>query len=165
MAEGRRLNNAMSDDPTADQMVSDEFLALSILTGLRRLAAHSRDNTGSAGAATVQAHLIPSPGRALLIGHTRGFGVANSRSGNSVSSVAVAETAAALDELAEPGPALASTAARLLDELGTSFGIPEMGQLSLDGEIRRRYWSDVSTLTGWAEQYGISLTDDVIADA
>jgi hypothetical protein len=39
-----------------------------------------------------------------------------------------------------------------LDEVGTSFGIPEMGQLSLDGEIRRRYWNDPKTILGWAER-------------
>jgi len=43
MADGRRQNTGMPEDPTADQMVSDEMLALSILTGLRRLAAHARD--------------------------------------------------------------------------------------------------------------------------
>ena len=165
MADGRRQNTGMPEDPTADQMVSDEMLALSILTGLRRLAAHARDTAGAAGSATVQVHLAPSPGRAVLIGQTRKFGFADSRSGNTVSTAAVAESAAALDELAEPGPALVSTAARLLDEVGTSFGIPEMGQLSLDGEIRRRYWKDPGALLGWAERHGITATDGVIADA
>lgn len=163
MAEARRQNSQMPDDPTADQMVSDEMLALSILTGLRRLASHARDTTGAAGAATVQVHLVPSPGRAVLIGHTRQFGFADSRGGAAVSGAAVAEGAGALDELSEPGPALVATAARLLDEVGTSFGIPEMGQLSLDGEIRRRYWRDSAALAAWAERHGISVTDAVIA--
>lgn len=165
MAEARRQHNQMPEDPMADQMVSDEMLALSILTGLRRLASHARDTTGAAGSATVQVHLVPSPGRAVLIGHTRQFGCADSRSGNSVPDAAVAESAAALDELAEPGPALVAVAARLLDEVGTSFGIPEMGQLSLDGEIRRRYWQDSAAFVGWAERHGITVTDEVIAGA
>jgi hypothetical protein len=165
LAEARRQNTPMPDDPAADQMVSDEVLALSVLTGLRRLASHARDTTGAAGSVTAQVHLVPSPGRAVLIGHTRQFGFADSRSGNTVSTAAVAETTAALDDLAEPGPALVSTAARLLDEVGTSFGIPEMGQLSLDGEIRRRYWKDSGALLGWAERHGITVTDDAIADA
>jgi hypothetical protein len=164
IAEARRQNSRMPEDRTADQMVSDEVLALSILTGLRRLAAHARDTTGAAGSATAQVHLVPSPGRAVMIGHTRQFGFAESRSGNTVSTAAVAETTAALDDIAEPGPALASTAARLLDEVGTSFGIPEMGQLSLDGEIRRRYWNNPATLLEWAEQFGITVTDNTIAD-
>jgi hypothetical protein len=165
MEDVRRRNNRMPEDLTAEQMVFDEVLALSILTGLRRLAAHARDTTGAAGSATVQAHLVPSPGRAVLIGHARQFGFANSRSGNAVSKVAIGETAAALDDLAEPGPALVATAARLLDEVGTSFGIPEMGQLSLDGKIRRRYWKDSGALVAWAERHGITVTDAAIVDA
>jgi len=164
ISEVQRMNNRMPEDPTADQMVADETLALTILTGLRRLAAHARDTTGAAGAATVQVHLVPSPGHAAVIGHSRQFGFADSRSGHSVSTAAVAETAAALDDLADPGAALVSTAARLLDEMGTSFGIPEMGQLSLDGEIRRRYWKDPVALLNWAARYGITATDDVITD-
>lgn len=163
MANSRRRNSQMPEDPTADQMVSDEMVALSILTGLRRLARHARDTTGAAGAATLQVHLVPSPGRAVLIGHTRQFGFADSRSGNSVSGSAIAESAAALDELAEPGAELVAAAARLLDEIGTSFGIPEMGQFSLDGEIRRRYWQESAALVAWASDYGITVTDSGIA--
>ena len=165
MADARRQNTRMPEDQTADQMVSDEALALSILTGLRRLAAHARDATGAAGSATAQVHLVASPGRAVLIGHTRQFGLADSRSANAVSAAAIAESSSALDDLAEPGPALVSTAARLLDEVGTSFGIPEMGQLSWNGEIRRRYWQDQGPLLGWAERHGITVTEDVIGDA
>lgn len=77
---------------------------------------------------------------------------------------AIAESAAALDELAEPGVALVAIAARLLDELGTSFGIPEMGQFSSDGEIRRKYWKDSTALIAWAEKHDIVVTDAVIAE-
>jgi len=163
MADRRRQSTQRPEEPTASQMVSDEMVALSILTGLRRLATHARDTTGAAGAATLQAHLVPSPGRTVVIGHTRQHGFADSRSGSTVSESAIAESAAALDELADPGPALVAAAARLLDEIGTSFGIPEMGQFSLDGEIRRRYWQESKALAGWASDYGISVTDAVIA--
>jgi hypothetical protein len=164
MADARRQNNRLPENPNADQMVSDEMVALSILTGLRRLASHARDSTGAAGAAMVQVHLVPSPGRGVVVGHTRGFGFADSRSGNVVTDAAVAESAAALDELAEPGVALLETAARLLDELGTSFGIPEMGQFSPDGGVRRKYWKDSRALVAWAEKHDISVTDAVIAE-
>lgn len=164
MAEARRQNSRMPEDPSANQMVSDELLALSILSGLCRLSVHARDATGAAGSVTVQVHLAASPGRAVTIGHTRHHGFADSRSGNSVSTAAIGETTAALDDLAEPGPSLVSTAARLLDELGTSFGIPEMGQLSLDGEIRRRYWRDPAALLPWAERHSITVTDAVLSD-
>lgn len=165
MAESRRQSTGLPDDPAADQMVSDEAVALSLLTALRRLASHARDTTGAAGTASVQVHLAPSPGRTVLIGHTRQHGFANRRGTTVLSVPAVADSAASLDELADPGPALVAVAARLLDEVGTSFGIPEMGQYSLDGEVRRRYWRDASALAAWAERHDISLTESLIADA
>lgn len=164
IAAVRRSNNLMPEDPETAQMVSDEMLAVSILTGLRRLAAHARDTAGAAGSVVVQVHLVPTPGRRLVIGHSRHYGFADSRSQGPVSTAAIAETAAALDDLADPGPALVSTAARLLDEVGTSFGIAEMGQLSRDGEIRRRYWADPAALLQWAARYGIEATEEVITE-
>lgn len=55
-------------------------------------------------------------------------------------------------------------AARLLDEVGTSFGIAEMGQFSLVGEIRRRYWNHPANLIAWAERHGVTVTEATIAD-
>jgi hypothetical protein len=37
-----------------------------------------------------------------------------------------------------------------------------MGQVSRDGQIRRRYWSG-SQVIAWAEQQGIEVTDETIA--
>ncbi|WP_405093141.1 hypothetical protein OG767_10085 [Micromonospora sp. NBC_01392] len=63
-----------------------------------------------------------------------------------------AEAAAAVDDLAQPGPALIEAAALLLDELGQAFGVPEMGQLTRDGRIRRGYWNSIrqSEIVQWA---------------
>lgn len=47
MTDARRQNNAMAPDPAADQMVSDEAVALGILSGLHRLAAHARNSTAT----------------------------------------------------------------------------------------------------------------------
>jgi hypothetical protein len=81
-----------------------------------------------------------------------------------VNSVVTAETAVSLDEVAAPGPELVAAAARLLDELGTSLGIAEMGQFSIDGEIRRRYWKQPANLIAWAERHGVTVTEAVITD-
>lgn len=162
-AEERRRNSLVPDEPSAAQMVDDEALALSLLSALRRLARHARDTTGAAGAVTVQAHLVPSPGRTLVIGYSRQW-VADSRSENPVATEAIAETVAALDDLADPGPSLVATAARLLDELGTSFGIPEVGQFTPDGQIRRRYWKAPARLLEWADAHGVAVTDDLVSE-
>lgn len=166
MGEVRRNNSGRAPDATAPQVVSDESLALRILTGLRRLASHARDTTGAAGAVVVQVHLAPSTGRELEIGHSRFHGMTESRSQTSVSGrIAVAETAASLDDLADPGPELVSAAARLLDELGTWFGIAEMGQLTQDGAIRRRYWTEARPLQNWAQLFGVEVTEQTIEGA
>jgi hypothetical protein len=163
LGEVRRSNSGQVQDSAAPQVVSDESLALRLLTGLRRLASHARDTTGAAGSAVVQAHLAPSPGRDLEIGHSRQYGIPRSRSQASLTDAfAVAETAASLDDLVESGPELVAAAARLLDELGTSFGIAEMGQLTQNGAIRRRYWADAAPLTSWAQLHGVEMTDETI---
>lgn len=159
----RRSNSGLAQDATAPWIVSDEAMAILVLTGLRRLAAHARDTAGAAGSAVMRV-LLQSPGaRKLEIGHTREWFSPRSRSEiPAIGSIVVAETAASLDDLADPGPALVAAAARLLDELGTSFGIAEMGQLTPDGAIRRRCWKEPQRLLAWAEQYGIEVTDAVI---
>jgi hypothetical protein len=162
MGETLRNNTEQPQGVPAPQVVSDESqLALRILTGLRRLACHARDTAGVAGSVVVQVHLAPSPGREVEIGQTRFHGIPQSRSHASASSgIAVAETAASLDDLADPGPELVAAAARLLDELGTSFGIAEMCQLTQDGAIRQRYWTDARPLLNWAQHFGVRIEQD-----
>lgn len=48
--------------------------------------------------------------------------------------------------------------ALLADEIGQACGIPELGQLSREGQLRRRYWSQTQIVT-WAEQHGIEITE------
>jgi len=58
-------------------------------------------------------------------------------------------------------PELITASALLADEIGQAFGIPEMGQLSRGGKVRRLYWSGPQIVT-WAEQNGIEVTDETI---
>lgn len=157
------LGNAQA---ASSQLVDDELLVISVLTGLRRLAAHARDRAAAGGNALVRLRLLPSPSRALEIGHTRQI-FRDSRSDLAVTDdVAPADTVAALDDLADPGPALVSSAARLIDEIGQVFGIPEMGQLGPDGEIRIRYFASTfqPRVRAWAEHVGVVVTDNTLND-
>lgn len=161
-----------SDFPDAaplNQLVADEAVVLSVLTGLRRLADHARDWAAAGGNALVRAQLLPASDvdYGLEIGHTRGFGGGESRSRVALTEhIGAAETVASLDELARPGPALVAVAARLSDELGQVFGIPEMGQFTREGEIRIRYWSRNSQpmLRAWAEDHGVTVSEKVLED-
>jgi hypothetical protein len=155
---------ADGDAPPPVQLVDDESLVLGILSGLLCLAQHARDRAATGGGVLLRAQLHPvSVQRPTQIGHTRGF--AGSRSRHSlIEPPGPAETSAAVDDLASPGPDLVAVACRLADELGQAFGVPEMGQLSPAGEIRRKHWNHrlQAHLVAWADANNITVTDDTI---
>ncbi|MEP7247901.1 MAG: ATP-binding protein [Gammaproteobacteria bacterium] len=159
---------AESEPPESNtQVVDDESIVIGVLTGLRRLALHARDRTAAGGNALVRASLLPRLGWPLEIGHTRGWGSGESRSGVALQLASVAaETVASIDDLAAAGPELVSVAAGLVDELGQAFDIAEMGQLTREGEIRVRYWNHPwqERVKEWAEQHGVAVTDQTLGD-
>lgn len=57
----------------ANQVVADEAVALSVLTGLTRLARHARDRAAAGGNALIKARILPATGidAGLQIGHNR----------------------------------------------------------------------------------------------
>lgn len=148
------------------QVVTDEGIAAGIVSGLLQLGRHARDRAAAGGTALIRAQLHPvGESRPTTIGHTRFYGMGETRTGEQYQVRAdPAEAAAAVDDLAQPGPALIEAAALLLDELGQAFGVPEMGQLTRDGRIRRGYWnsSRQSEIVQWAEAYGIEVTEEGI---
>lgn len=115
--------------------------------------------TAASGNAVVRATLLPATSaESLQIGHGR-FGVGESRSQVPLhQELVTAEAVATLDSLASPGPELITVAAALTDEIGQTFGIAEMGQLSRDGSVRRPYWN--LQIVEWAQRYQIEVTDD-----
>lgn len=165
----RRMNPADSQPGEVRyQVLSDEAIAAGILSGLLLLGRHARDRAAAGGNALIRAQLAPvSAQRPATIGDARGHGFAESRTGEQFQLQAgVAEAAATVDDLAQPGPALVGAAALLLDEVGQAFGVSEMGQMTRDGRIRRRYWSTASgrpqQLVQWAQEYGVEVTDETI---
>ncbi|MGC4750160.1 helix-turn-helix domain-containing protein [Micromonospora sp. DT201] len=148
------------------QLVSDEGIAAGIMAGLLELARHARDRTAAGGTALVRAQLYPvSIERPTSIGHSRS-GFTDSRTGEQFRTQAEpAEAAVPLDDLAQPGPQLVEAAALLLDELGQAYGVPEMGQFSRDGRVRRPYWGTGGLRTPmmrWAEANGVEVTDETL---
>jgi hypothetical protein len=153
-----------TDVPNLPRLALDESIVVAILSGLLHLARHARDRTAAGGNAVVRAQLLPvSDARPMAIGHTRGFGT-EARSRPVTDAPSPAESVAALDDLAQPGPELVIVAAALADEIAQAFGVPEMGQLSRDGELRQRYWSRdrQAEMVAWAERNGITVTDAVL---
>ena len=147
------------------QIVDDESIVVGTLSGILRLAQHARDRAGAGGNVVLRAMLVAATAaQSVEIGHTRrGFGDSRSRfaiAGDRVT----AEAVVPLDDVSTPGPALITTAAVLVDEIGQAFGVPEMGQLSRDGKVRRPYWGNQwrPQFVRWAEQHGIEVTDDAL---
>jgi Putative DNA-binding domain len=150
--------------PNLPQLADDESIVIAVLSGLLQLARHARDRTAAGGNVVVRAQLLPVPGgQPIAIGYSRG--VFSPDPWNAVTLDAApppAETVAALDDIAQPGPALVSVAATLADELGQAFGMPEMPQLSHDGELRQQYWGRdtwQAAMVAWAQQNGITVSD------
>lgn len=151
--------------PDADgepQLVVDETVVAAVLSGLLQLAQHAM-RTGAGGNAVVRASVVPTD-RAYEIGHYRDFGFRDSRSGAPLTTVTSAETVVALTEASVEGPALVGSAARLVDELGQSFGFPEMGQVTRDGRIRIRYWgrTRADAIQAWAERSDVAVTTETL---
>ena len=92
-------------------------------------------------------------------GRDLGGGPGRDRGGQDGMPPPPAEATAELDDLAQPGPKLAATTALLVDDIAQAFGVPEMPQLSHDGQLRRRYWSYPQMIT-WAEENGITNVRD-----
>lgn len=146
-------------DQEKPQMVLDESIVVGVLSGLLRTARHAV-MAGAGGNAIVRASLLPTDGKAYEIGHNRQWGLGDSRSSAPMTSPATAETVVSLAEASLEGPALVAAAARLVDELAQSFGFPEMGQLTREGDIRIRYWGQswAGEIKAWAERAGVPVT-------
>jgi schlafen family protein len=160
----RRRNQLPEDQAaTLPRLVDDEAITIGIMSGLLQLARHARDRAAAGGDAVIRAQLLPVL-KPIGIGHTRFHGVPTSRGGWVWGTLAAAaEVVVSLDDLAEPGAGHIAAAALLADELGQVFGVPEMGQLSHDGRVRRRYWGTWQKgITAWAAQHGIEVIEEAL---
>ena len=149
--------NVHPPDPQTHTL-SDEGVAAAILWALQYLAREASDRAHTSGTAALRATVLPSAAvQQTWLGHSRGgFSRAN---GRPVASVPSASTFASINELADGGPALVAAAARLHHEIGHSFGIPELPQLTLDGELVWPFWNHDRRpyVKPWAEANGVSI--------
>jgi hypothetical protein len=159
-----RPDQTLREEQPRPQLLHDGSLVMAVLSGLLQLARHARDRTAAGGNALVRAQVLPVSARQPTgLGHNRFHGFPNQRGSDAlITQPPVAETAAPLDDLAQPCPGLIAASALLVDEIGQAFGVPEMGQLSRDGQLRRPYWGD-QQIIAWAEQHGLEVTDDTIS--
>jgi hypothetical protein len=154
-----RLAPPQGDEPL-ERWVQDEGLVIAVMSGLLLLAQHARDRAAAGGSALIRAQIFPiSEGQPTRLAQTRPFGMPDTL-GDRVLTMPPppAEAAAELDDLAQAGPMLAAATALLVDDIGQAFGVPEMSQLTHDGQLRRPYWGDPQIIT-WTEEHRIEVID------
>ncbi len=158
----RHRQRPVQEGEPQPQMIHDEAPVIAVLSGLLHLARHARDRAAAGGNALIRAQIYPiSPQRSTELGHLHPQGFTDSLGTAALTKQPpVAEAAAALDDLAQSGNLLTQASALLVNEIGHVFGIAELGQISRDGRIRRRYWAH-TPITTWAEQRGIGITEDI----
>jgi hypothetical protein len=143
--------------------ISDTVLAQIVLGSLLVVGSHA-ERAGTAGTATVFASIASS--RAVSLGHLRFHGHPEQIGRPmAVGELEYGAHTLDLDELNHPGPALVAAAALVTSDLVATLGMAECLQLSLEGTIRRPYVDQQyrQELLGWAEQWGIKVTDEQVS--
>jgi hypothetical protein len=157
-----RQVSPQGDEPSV-RWIQDESLVIAVMSGLLLLARDARDQAAAGGDALTRAQIFPiSEKQPTGLAQTRFYGFLDPL-GDRVLTMPPppAEATAELDDLAQPGRKLAATTALLADDIAQEFGVPEMAQLSRDGQLRRRYW-DYPQMITWAEENGLAVIDDTI---
>lgn len=146
-------------------LIDDESLVLALLTGLLRVGQHAHERAAASGEALLRARLVPARTvHGNEIGHSRQFGP-ESRSKVAIQGdVYPAEGIALIEAISTPSRTLCAVAAQLSNDIAQSFGIPELGQLTADGDIRQRYWSSGvrPRLQTFADSAGVQVVDSVL---
>lgn len=147
-----RATPALTD---ASRQISDEDVVDAVLSGLRFLARHARDRTGTGGTATIRAQIETASGD-LRLAH---FSPWVDQLGDAVLSHFPSSTGRAdIDDLAEDGPRLVAATHYLTALLFQEFGYAEPAQTSGDGRIRLAGWATWRTeYLVWAKEFGIPV--------
>lgn len=145
--------------------VIDEAVVNGILSGLRFLARHARDDAAAGGNALIRAQIYPvSRQQPLQLGHHR-TGFADVL-GTMIMTDAPTpmERAAPIDALASDGPDLVSATYLLATDIFQEFGWAEAAQLTRDGQVRLPYWGGpwLARIQQWAADSGITATMDTL---
>ena len=141
------------------------FLAIGVLSGLRHLAQHAVESSGLPGSATIRASVHGGRQRTgVMLTYTREYPGSPPRPYlpcQALFKPVDVESVATLDSLSVDGPELVAVAAQLCNGIGQSFGRAEVGQLSTDGAIRRKYFGGAHKwlVMAWAESASIPILD------
>ena len=141
-------------------LLDDEAIAASILTALERLSQHAWES-GAGGLANLRVRAWSARNdKRVALSHSRNFG--GGQYAPAVPPPQGVDVSAPIDSLYPPGPELVMVASTILRDIAQSLGVPEVGQLDVDGKVRRRYWGQgvQNHMKAWCEARGVEFTED-----
>jgi hypothetical protein len=143
--------------------VDDEFLVEAAIATVGLCAEFAGERSGAVGDAYIAMSIAPGNAAELVLTHTRFQGLrqpfegAHSAFGNHVSAsyINLEDAATALGRLV--------VARTLLTEILQWFGVPEVLQITEDGQLRRRFIGDYNRVSAeaWATANGVDMVDSI----
>lgn len=133
-------------DPEADEVFfSDEQLVDNVVCLLYALSSYATNVAGLTGDAAVTVEIIRQEELTVHLGHTRGGGMSRYRP--VLQHVPASTHSIALDDTAAIGAPLLAAARMFLNDLVSTFGLPEVYQINAEGLLLPQFFNS----TRWAE--------------
>ncbi|WP_349876291.1 RNA-binding domain-containing protein [Micromonospora sp. HUAS YX12] len=157
---------SVDDGATSTHLIADVQLALTVFSAVATLAEHATTRSYAGGNATFHARLVAaSPERSIAICRRTDWGADSLSRMPSVASSAPAEAVVDLGALDRLGPGTVQASSMLLNEIGNTYAVEQLGQFSDTGAVRRRYWpaSMWKQIGEWFAAKGIPVSEDRIS--
>jgi hypothetical protein len=160
MQLGDRVRRAGNEE-APEVHIDDEASAATLLAGLERLGKHAWE-TGAGGQANIRVRVwVPQSGKRVALSHGRGF---PAQYAPAVPPPPPVDISSPLESLQPVGRELVTVAALLLRDIAQSLNVPEVGQLSTDGTVRRQHWGHgvQNQMRTWCEARGTDFTEEIL---
>lgn len=144
--------------------INDETLTEALITAIRLVGLAATQRAGVLGDVLMTAGVIGcTPSSPAQLVHSRGgFGADSWNEQVRTDDPEPFGWTATLDGITSGGPGLVSATALPLTVIGQAFGVPELPQLSADGEVRIRYFSREvqQSVKDWAGRSDVAGTEE-----
>ncbi|HEY8543970.1 MAG TPA: hypothetical protein VIL36_02940, partial [Acidimicrobiales bacterium] len=143
-------------------MIFDEHVVADLINTVG-LAAQYAAATGAAGYLSIGAELVSSNSAMLLAKYRSGFHEVLNGTRQVTGTSGRSEQLSDLDDLAAPGPSRVAVARLLALDLFSAFGLPEVQQITADGELAldHFYKHRQDRVKEWASAAGIPVVDQL----
>jgi hypothetical protein len=146
-----------------DTWILNEGLVLNLGRCLHLLGRHAVENCGAWGDALVGVRLVGHAMRLAHLQRTGGPERAAEIAGGRELQEAVSRHTLVVEAASTLGPALSAATRLVATDLFHAFGSAEVRQIDGAGTLRARYLGGDGELRAWAEQHGITVSDETVA--